>query len=504
MIRPVTRLLGRVLVVLAVLAVSGIVQPMNVLAADIGLPLFGAYMYGTDSTQLARALNLGAGTVTIQFSWETFEPTQTGTLNASYTATIDTMVQNAVSRGLTPVAVVGAGPPWAAVNTYGALRHDKKAAFQTFVRNLVAHYNTRGLHHWMIWPEPDAVQNPVNSSDTSRGAWGDEPEWYAEVMMAAKSELTAVDPNAKLILGPLAHDRFYAARSTSWCVGADPSRWPYNCGADGLFAYDFLDRVLAVPGAAGAFDAVSVNAYRYYGPAWENGANGYDVAAKIFHVRGRLASKGLDLPIVIGESGVVSGVFSGSPGWLPFMLNGVLLNFGAPTEERQAAYVGQLYTRAKAAGAAAVIWYTMDESDPVSKYGLYNTDHTAKSGVPVYQEMSRRLSNAALHPFAAVGVVTPRTGAVERYGFIDDNNNITVVAWGIPSSADANYNANPPQAQAFVPNGYQGFDRNGNAISPASTVDGGTIWNLDENPVFFRGRAYRIILPSSPSRFGRP
>lgn len=481
------RFVGHLLLALTMLFASGIGQTTSALAADIGLPFFGAYLNGTDATQPARAQSLGASTVTIQFNWTSFEASQTGTLNSGHAAIVDQMVANAVSRGLTPVAVVGAGPSWAAVNTYGALKHDKKAAFQTFVRNLVTRYSARGVHHWMIWPEPDAIQNPVTSADVPRGAWGDEPAWYAEVMMAASSELKSVDPSAKLILGPLAYDRFYTPKGGTWCAKTPA---PFNCGATGLFNYDFIAQVMAVPGAAAAFDAVSVNAYRYYGAAWETGSSGFDIGAKVRQLRGRLTELGVDLPIVIGESGIWSGVYSGTNPDLPIIVNGQLQEGGVATRERQAAYVTQLYARARDAGVAADFWYTMDESDPVVQYGLYDDNKNAKPGVAAYQEVSRRLGGSSVRPFGAAGVVNVRSGSAERYGFMDDDHNITVVAWANNSAT--------PSAQVFVPTGYQGYDLNGNAATPSATVSGGTLWNLDNNPVFFRGRAYRVIIPLSP------
>lgn len=480
----------RFLFALTAFAVSGVVHASAAFAADVGLPFFGTYLNGVDANQPARALSLGAGTVSIQFNWQQFQPTEGGAMSTSYQGVVDALVDNAVARGLTPVAVVGAAPLWAANTNFGALKGDKEAAYLSFVDYLVARYSARGLHHWELWPEADAIQTPPDKADQARGAWGDEPEWYARVMIDASARLKQRDPSAKLIMGPLAHDRFYIPKSAAWCP---PNSGRYNCG--GIFSYEFLDKAFAVSGFPSAIDAVAINAYLYYGAAWETGSNGRDAGAKVRHLRSRLTGLGYpDMPIVIAESGVPSAPSTGA---IYAIANGQLIDTGGPTAERQAAYATQLHARAKDAGAAAVFWFTMDENDAVLKYGLYDDSHNPKPSYYSYKEATRRLSSAQLQNFGAAGVLNTLSGSVEKYGFIDNNSNITLVAWASWVTAGVS-----PTAQVVVRSAYTATDLNGNVVAPVATTSAGNVYNLTNDPVYFLGRGYRTLIPMSARAAG--
>src|SRR5262249_32597747 len=140
-----------------------------------------------------------------------------------------------------------------------------------------------------------------------RGAWGDTPIAFAAMMRASYDAIKQQDANAVVILGSLAHDWFYDPPSGAAdppCGGANPG---FNCG--GIFRYQFLDQVLDTMLANGAslpFDALGLNTYITFGAGWEmdanrRGAPAWDVAAKIDHVRARLARHGVDVPIFVGE-----------------------------------------------------------------------------------------------------------------------------------------------------------------------------------------------------------
>jgi hypothetical protein len=435
-------------------------------SASLGLPFAGVYLNGHDPGALQRAREVGAGLVEIQVNWAALEPSQSGTLNPVAAAALDAIVREAAARGMTPVGVVGGAPGWAAINHYGAVRRDKDAAFVTFMENLVARYAPMGVHHWFLWPEPDAVQAPAREPD--RGAWGDEPEWYAEVTKRASAAMKRRDPGAKVIVGPIAHDRFFPARSTAWC----PVPYPhghYNCG--GIFSYEFLDRIFAVSGFAAAVDAVGLNAYAYYGAAWEFGGSGRDVGAKVRHVRTRLTGLGVDLPIVIGESGVWNAAPPSAQ--LPDRV-GQEVVWRDPSSQLQAEYAVKLLARSRDAGVLSVVWFTLDESDPQVKYGLYDDQKRAKPAAAAF-----RRAGAALRDGSPTSPdwVQLLSGGVERYSFQVPTGQLAI-AWA--SGAEA------PRARVSVPAGTRASDAGGAPVAPAASgADGRPQFELGDSPMYF-------------------
>jgi hypothetical protein len=475
--------LGRVFLVLAILGVGAVAQPTETsAAADVGLPYFGVYLNGYDVNATQRAKNVGAGTVALQFNWQLFEPVKTGTLSAEGTANLDAMVNSAVAKGLTPVGMISGAPSWAGPHGAGPVYAAEYGSFVTFVGNLAQQYGPMGVHHWMIFPEPDAVT--TTGAEASRSAWGDEPQNYATLVKQASARMKQIDATAKVIVGPLAHDRFDPAKSTAWCP--NPPNYPYghyNCG--GIFSYEFLDKIFTGTGLASSVDAVALNAYAYYGAAWEGDQPGYDVAAKVRHVRNRLNGLGVSLPIVVGESGLWS---TNAPA-RPYRVNNIFpvpedLLESSPT--RQAEYVGQMYARARDAGAAAVIWFTLDEIDTTVRYGLYDEGLSPKSSFNAYRQASATLSSA-IRTFSVGSLVTVTSGYAERYGFADASDNNTIVVWAM--------NAANPTAQVAVRGSFQAYDQAGNAVAPAGTSSAGALYNLTASPLYLRGKSYRSLVP---------
>jgi hypothetical protein len=479
--------LGRILLIIAILGVSGIAQrPETVSAADVGLPYFGVYLNGHDVASTQRAKDVGAGAVTIQVSWTVFEPAQAGTLSAAGTAVVDPMVAAAVAKGLTPIFVVGDAPTWAAVSAHGALLPGRDTAFATFVRELAKRYAPLGVHHWMLWPEPDAIQYPTG--ELTRGAWGDQPEYYASVMKQASQAIKGQDSSAKLILGPLAHDRFYPAKSAAWCPVPYPDGH-YNCG--GIFSYEFLEKIFNGTGLASYVDAVAINSYAYYGAAWETDQPGYDAGAKLRHVRNRLNQLGVSLPLVVGES----GVWSTATPTRPYRVNNAL----APDElesspARQAEYVGQMYARAREAGAVSVIWFTLDEVDPTVKYGLFDDSMNPKPSFTAYRQAATALGSMS-RSFAVGSLVTVVSGNAERYGFADANNNATLVVWAINGT-----NASNPSAQIAVRGAFTAYNQNGDVVQASGSSSAGSLYTVSGGPLYLRGPAYRTMVPVSLRR----
>jgi hypothetical protein len=97
------------------------------------------------------------------------------------------------------------------------------------------------------------------------------------------------------------------------------------------------------------------------------------------------------VPIVVGEGGFWSAgdevpATDGS---------GRVIGSLQPSEEVQAAYVGKLYARARDAGAAATIWFTLDDYESLpTKYGIYASSGAPKAAQPAYRWAAAALGDA--------------------------------------------------------------------------------------------------------------
>jgi hypothetical protein len=408
----------------------------------------------------------------VEVHWADLEPVHRpdGAWDVAATAGLDARFTNVSRNRMLPIGVVGWAPWWAATNTRGPLHPGQEASYVAFLQKLVQRYSQSpyGVHHWMLWPEPDAERSPTKS--TERASWGDDGAAFAALMRQAYPAIKQADPTAKVILGPLAHDWF-----------ADPDGRTPGFNSGGIFRYRFLDDVLA-NGGGGTFDALGLNAYLAFASGWESHGSGVDVAAKIDHVRKRLQARGVDVPIVIGESGFwsVGEEVPATDG------TGRVIGSLAPSEEVQAAYVAKLYARARDAGAAAAIWFTLDDYDALpTKYGIY-----AASGAPKLAQPAYRWAAAALgDPRRRVPAtwVTAVDGQVESYGSVGLGR-WTAVAWATGSLS--------PRARVAVQPGARAYDRAGKEVaSVGAGSDGAQLYDLDASPLYFERTAYVAMVP---------
>jgi len=452
---------------------AGVGQPARAAAADdLGLPFFGLFMHNHDPQATARAAAAGAAMATVEVHWAELEPVHRpdGSWDAAARAGLDDRFTNVSRNRLVPVAVVGWAPWWAATNTRGPLNAGQEANYLAFLRTLVQRYSQSpyGVHHWMLWPEPDAERSPTKS--TERASWGDDGAVFAALMRQAYPAIKQADPTARVILGPLAHDWF-----------DDPDGRTPGFNAGGIFRYRFLDDVLS-NGGAGSFDAVGLNAYLAFASGWETHGSGVDVAAKIDHVRKRLQSHGVDVPIVVGEGGFWSAgdevpATDGS---------GRVIGSLQPSEEVQAAYVAKLYARARDAGAAATIWFTLDDYDALpTKYGIYAAGGAPKLAQPAYKWAAAALGDPR-RPVPA-SWLTALDGQVESYGSVGLGR-WTAVAWATGALS--------PRARVSVLPGARAYDRTGKEVAPVGVAgDGAQLYDLGASPVYFERTAYVTMVP---------
>lgn len=148
---------------------------------------------------------------------------------------VDTVVREAVARGLSVVGLLTYTPDWArpagSSDKHPPIDHDR---FATFAAEAVRRYRDAGVRHWEVWNEPNVA-----------GFWEPQPDAsaYATLLVRAAAAIRAVDGGATVISGGLA-------------PGADLD--------DGSQVRDatFLAR-LYEEGAGEAFDAVAVHPYSF-------------------------------------------------------------------------------------------------------------------------------------------------------------------------------------------------------------------------------------------------
>jgi hypothetical protein len=484
--RHATRLIALVLVVSTLVAMGqGIGGPSTATAApDIGLPFFGVDLNGQDPALADKAAAANVGFVHVPIRWSELQPTSGmgSSFDATAQARIDALVLALKAKGITVVAHVGGAPTWAGVNAGGPLKAGQDDAFITFLGALVQHYSqpTYGIHFWSLWNEPDAVRDASAVPQwADRGAWGDDPAAFAALLQRSYAAIHNADPSAKVILGPLAYDFF--------CTCSSPG---FNGG--GIFRYDFLDNILGGnPSAKGSFDALGINAYIGFAPGWETeqrakGRTLYDVAAKVAHVRDRLAFYGVNVPIVISESGfwsagtTVNLLRAASNDTYPVV----------PSASTQAAYVPKVYARARDAGVQAVAWFTLDEN-PVADnmYGLMDAGGSPKPAYGVYARVASLLGPAAHKSYLgnAVAASSASSGVVEGYALTGSSTYVAAV-WVTGTDA--------PNGQVTVNSGYAATDLNGNTVSPSSTDgQGRSVYALTASPIFLQRANSTTFVP---------
>jgi hypothetical protein len=479
----------RVLSIVALAALVGLLPGPSTSAAardDVGLPPFGVYLLEPDAGLAPRAEDARAGWAIVRVNWSSLQPAEPvgpAVLDPAGAAELDAVIGAFRAGGIVPVGLVSAAPGWAAQNPNGPLLPGKEEAYLSFLEKVVERYSasTYGVHHWMLWSEPDAMASPAGAL-SNRGAWGDNGDVLARLLTSARPRVKAKDPSATMILGPLAHDGFYdpgpgpGSANNAACGGSLPG---FNCG--GIFKYRFLDEFL-VAGGGSAVDALGLNAYNSYAPGWEldaarNGRSGLDLAAKIGHVRARMAARGVSLPIIVGEAGFWS---QGSSGWTT---NGSGYWALPASATNQANYVAKAYARALNAGAAAIAWFTLDEWMVADRYGLLDESGNPKPAYNNYKYAATVLGSPAIRPTGRTQFVSTIAGSVESYGFTA-NREYTAVAWAAPTAT----NPNNPTARVAVPSAMTAYRADGTELpSMGNTPDGGMeIYDLTDSPVFFR------------------
>ncbi len=246
--------------------------------------------------------------------------------------------------GLEPILVIG---PWPGNQTANFTEHyvpEDMDAYTDWVRSVVERYDGDGVddapglvapvRFWEVDNEPDlhnrvVPRNPVREMDP---ATFETSEQYAEVLIATAAALREAHPDAVVLNGGTFHT-----------------------GRDHGHAY--MRRVLAVEGAAEAFDALSVHAY-FEDRTPELYEKSLDNAAVLAG----------DRPIFITETGVPSE--RRGQRWID--------------EDFQARMVAYVYGEAMARGVERVCWHTLADppSGPASSGGFASHSLHRTAGEP--------------------------------------------------------------------------------------------------------------------------
>lgn len=171
-------------------------------------------------------VNLNVKAIRFDFYWDQLQDTIGGPYNW---ASVEGLVDAAVSRGINVLGLITGKPKWGPGNRVDPLDHDRYAEFAAAA---ALHFKDR-CSNWELENEPN------NGAMT--------PENFTSCMKKAYTAIKAVNPVATVIHGGLA------------------SVWITNTGSNFYTVSDWITRMYAA-GGQGYFDALGVNPYTW--PYW--------------------------------------------------------------------------------------------------------------------------------------------------------------------------------------------------------------------------------------------
>jgi hypothetical protein len=153
----------------------------------------------------SEAADLGIGWERILFYWSQLQPFGPDDWNTLHVA--EEWLAMASAQGRTVVGLLKNTPQWA---TDGALASgvprglflpidDPGNLWATYARRVASYYGARGVHHWIVWNEPD-IAPQVYGHEFS----GTVQEYY-QLLKVAYQAIKGVDPSATIHLGGLTH-----------------------------------------------------------------------------------------------------------------------------------------------------------------------------------------------------------------------------------------------------------------------------------------------------------
>ncbi len=199
--------------------------------------------------------------------------------------------------------------------------------------------------YWEVGNEPDFAPSQAGGEGDYGSCFGDDPAAYAQYLAAAYQAVTTAAPEAQVVFGAVAYDRFY-------------DKTDYLPQHRGPFRYGFVREVLGAscPTSGGGswppFHALALHSYNDFRDNWD-GPDGTEpeLVGKVRHLRANQLSgvcgRDLsDLPLLVSEVSLSSAPSN------PYIRR---------SEDYQATYVGRVMVRAMAARALAAIWYVAED-----------------------------------------------------------------------------------------------------------------------------------------------
>ncbi len=306
---------------------------------------------------------LGASWDRIIFNWNRFQPSSPDEFDAS--SIPDSFLNDAAAANRQIVGLIKSTPFWASTTGTPAgvpsgldLPFDDPAnVFGAFVRRLVEYYAPRGIHHWVIWNEPDI--RPGEGSVEFEG----ELEDYARLLQTAYRAIKSVDPSAHVQLAGL-----------TWWYDVNHYREPYLAR---------LLQLLNRDGQARAnnfyFDGISLHIYFTTSSVREI----IDANQRILRAFG------------LGAKDIWLSEFNASPRRDPAAA------IGSPFQvslEQQADFVVQAAAIALAEGVDRMAVYRLWDNDFVpgqtEPWGLLRADGSPRPAFHAYQQVIQRMNGA--------------------------------------------------------------------------------------------------------------
>ncbi len=170
-----------------------------------------------------EAADLGVGWERILFYWNEIQPTGPGDWNTLHV--LEEWLTEGNAQGRTIVGLLKNTPVWATDGEFAAgvprglylPIDDPGNLWANYARQIAAYYGPRGVHHWIIWNEPDIAP------DVYGHEFSGSTEDYYRLVKVAYQVMKQVDPSATIHLGGMTywHDPGYLRRYLNVVV-ADP------------------------------------------------------------------------------------------------------------------------------------------------------------------------------------------------------------------------------------------------------------------------------------------
>ena len=350
---------------------------------DPSPPAFGIQFYGEQSlwdSRLDYAVDAGSAWIRWPISWATVEPTNTVPANYDWTM-LDTTVISATNQGVNLILTIADQPSWAATYAMGPVTD--VVELEEFVGAMVERYDGDGIedaagspivNYYELYNEPDNAEL-WGAENGGYGYWGHQGAEYAALMQRLYPVIKTASPDARLVLGGLALDRFEE----------------YG----GPFDDEFLDDVLAACQGHDCFDVMNFHYYPTFRRRWES--YGADIIGKTNYVRDRLTAYGFgDLLIVCTET---SWAGEGST-W--------------GSDELQSRYTTKGFVRGLAAGLDIIVWWFIQDGDQTNMPGLLANDLQPKPSYGAYQTMTGMLTGA----YYQRALAPVETGSDQLVGYV--------------------------------------------------------------------------------------